>query len=252
MLTLTGMVMAVKLVSNPASKSVLILSGYEGGLTAVHELPLIEAPSVQSAQLVYLSQPHTQPILSLDVAPGARTYFTSSADAIIAAHRIPELPCDAENEDGVDVHAGPTHGNGTISATTSTLVAGNTGHVGALATTQSTKITQSSNLPSQPATTTSIPSLSFSKQPLPTPKSSSPKIQHQTHPYSTTTNNHPATPRNHQHQTLWPTIPPRPLRRPHICNRRLGHPHSHIQQQNTQRSCGATVAQGRRVCCGFR
>jgi WD40 repeat protein len=85
------MVMAVKLIRPSTSSTVLVLSGYEGGLTAVHQLPLGNPSSVQPAHLVYLSQPHTQPILSLDVSPDATTYFTSSADATIAAHRIPEL-----------------------------------------------------------------------------------------------------------------------------------------------------------------
>lgn len=85
------MVMAVKLVHHIASNNVLILSGYEGGLTAVHQLPYAEASSVQSAELVYLSQPHSQPILSLDVSSDTRTYFTSGADAAIAAHRIPDM-----------------------------------------------------------------------------------------------------------------------------------------------------------------
>ncbi|KAJ4368284.1 Astra associated protein 1 Asa1 [Neocucurbitaria cava] len=88
----TGMVMAVKLVHHPTSNNVLVLAGYEGGLTAVHKLPQNEGGSaLELAQLVYLSKPHTQPVLSLDVSPDGTKYFTSSADAIIAAHRIPEL-----------------------------------------------------------------------------------------------------------------------------------------------------------------
>jgi WD40 repeat protein len=98
-LTLIGMVMAVKLVHHPASNSILVLSGYEGGLTAVHLLPSGEASNVQSAQLLYLSQPHTQPILSLDVAPDTKTYYTSSADAIIAAHIIPDISRATEATD---------------------------------------------------------------------------------------------------------------------------------------------------------
>jgi WD40 repeat protein len=87
--------MAVKLVHHPASDTILVLSGYEGGLTAVHQLPPGSNSSVTPAQLIYLSQPHTQPILSLDVSPDARTYYTSGADAVIAAHRVPELPSSA-------------------------------------------------------------------------------------------------------------------------------------------------------------
>jgi WD40 repeat protein len=98
-LTLAGMVMAVKLVHHPASNSILVLSGYEGGLTAIHLLPSGEASNVQSAQLLYLSQPHTQPILSLDVAPDTKTYYTSSADALIAAHIIPNMSRATEATD---------------------------------------------------------------------------------------------------------------------------------------------------------
>jgi WD40 repeat protein len=93
------MVMAVKLVQHQASKTILVLSGYEGGLTAIHQLPSGDASNVRPAQLIYLSQPHTQPILSLDVSPDAKTYYTSSADAVIAAHTIPELPCATEATD---------------------------------------------------------------------------------------------------------------------------------------------------------
>lgn len=93
----TGMVMAVKLVHQTDPDRSLVLVGYEGGLTAAFELPHINMSKLQVAQLVYLSQPHTQPILSLDASPDGKTYFTSSADAIIAAHRIPELPLDIQS-----------------------------------------------------------------------------------------------------------------------------------------------------------
>jgi len=93
------MVMAVKLVHHQPSRNMLVVAGYEGGFTAVHLLPrrpLADAgtrttiPTV--ARTIYLSQPHTQPILSLDALPDGTTYFTSAADAIIATHRIPQLP----------------------------------------------------------------------------------------------------------------------------------------------------------------
>jgi WD40 repeat protein len=84
------MVMAVKLVHDPATQQIMIITGYEGGLTAVHLLPKDDDSAIGVAQLVYLSQPHTQPVLSLDVTPDVKTYFTSGADAIIAAHRIPD------------------------------------------------------------------------------------------------------------------------------------------------------------------
>lgn len=93
--------MAVKLVHHKPSNNILLLSGYESGLTAVHILPRNNRPSaLDIAQLVYLSKPHAQPVLSLDVLPDATLYFTSSADAVIAAHRVPELRNErAEAED---------------------------------------------------------------------------------------------------------------------------------------------------------
>lgn len=89
-LTNAGMVMAVKLVQIPTIPQILVITGYEGGLTAVHLLPKADDTTIGVAQLVYLSQPHTQPVLSIDVLPDARMFYTSGADAIIAAHRIPE------------------------------------------------------------------------------------------------------------------------------------------------------------------
>lgn len=83
--------MAVKVVQDPATRQTLAITGYEGGLTAVHLLPEADDTTVGVAQLLYLSQPHTQPILSIDVLPDATTYYTSGADAIIAAHRIPNI-----------------------------------------------------------------------------------------------------------------------------------------------------------------
>jgi WD40 repeat protein len=94
------MVMAVKLVYHQPSDNMLVVVGYEGGFTAVHLLPrhpktdsgATGKPILTIARIVYLSQPHTQPVLSLDALPDGTTYFTSAADAIIAAHQIPELP----------------------------------------------------------------------------------------------------------------------------------------------------------------
>jgi len=84
--------MAVKLIRDPSKHQNLVITGYEGGLTAVYLLPKADESTVGVAQLLYLSQPHTQPILSIDVLPDATTYYTSGADAIIAAHRLPKIP----------------------------------------------------------------------------------------------------------------------------------------------------------------
>lgn len=110
-----GMVMAIKLLHHPSNQQLLVIAGYEGGFAAVHLLDRASTlgsscsrPTAntipESARTIYLSQPHSQPIMSLDASPDGRTYFTSSADAIIAAHRIPE-PLNIEPGDS------PTAGN---------------------------------------------------------------------------------------------------------------------------------------------
>jgi WD40 repeat protein len=99
------MVMAVKLVHHQPSNSIVLLAGYEGGVTAAFKLPRSSVDSgAESARLLYLSKPHDQPILSLDASPDGKEYFTSSADAKIAMHRIPELPPDMceEVQHGMD------------------------------------------------------------------------------------------------------------------------------------------------------
>ncbi|KAG9194631.1 hypothetical protein G6011_04666 [Alternaria panax] len=89
----TGMAMAVKLIRSQVTQRILLLAGYEGGVTAAFMLAEEHADrGVETAQLVYLSQPHSQPILSLDASPECDFYYTSSADAVIAKHRIPDLP----------------------------------------------------------------------------------------------------------------------------------------------------------------
>lgn len=92
------MAMAVKLVRHQVSQRILLLAGYEGGVTAAFKLPKsCTGPGIESAELVYLSQPHSQPILSLDASPEGDTYFTSSADAMLAMHRI-SMPANISEE----------------------------------------------------------------------------------------------------------------------------------------------------------
>lgn len=92
--------MAVKLAHQSTSNNVMVLVGYEGGLTAAFRLPRNISDSVlELAELVYLSKPHSQPVLSLDNSPDGQTYFTSSADAIIAAHIVPDQPWNNDESD---------------------------------------------------------------------------------------------------------------------------------------------------------
>jgi WD40 repeat protein len=77
------MVMAVSLFYHPQTSHLTVIVGYESGHTTVSQL------SSQAWQVLYTTQAHTQPVLSLDVSPSKDCYFTSSADAIIAKHPIP-------------------------------------------------------------------------------------------------------------------------------------------------------------------
>lgn len=76
--------MAVSIFYNDADLTVA--AGFESGHTLVSQLV-----SGQAWHILYMSQPHSQPILSLAVDPNHISYVTSSADAIIAKHPIPSL-----------------------------------------------------------------------------------------------------------------------------------------------------------------
>ncbi|KAL6710368.1 Astra associated protein 1 Asa1 [Coniothyrium glycines] len=164
----TGMIMALKLTHHRPSNCTLLLVGYEGGFTAAFVLSHNKGSAATGvAELVYLSQPHSQPILSLDVSPDGTTYFTSSADAIIAAHRIPDFAA-ATNE-------GPGQSTADVSATSTnnTRDASTISHTtnSASSPTQqtSTVLTQDQPSKAQAACITSHPeeeTLNFSKQSL--------------------------------------------------------------------------------------
>jgi WD40 repeat protein len=78
------MVMAVSIFYHPQTTQLTVIAGYESGHTVISRL----SPA-HSWQVIYTSQPHSQPILSLDVSASKDFYLTSSADAIIAKHPIP-------------------------------------------------------------------------------------------------------------------------------------------------------------------
>jgi WD40 repeat protein len=80
------MVMAVSIFHHPQTTHLTVIAGYESGHTVVSRL----SPT-HSWQVLYTAQPHTQPILSLDVSPSKDFYLTSSADAIVAKHPIPVI-----------------------------------------------------------------------------------------------------------------------------------------------------------------
>lgn len=106
--------MAVKLTHQSSSNDIILIAGYEGGFTAAHRLGISPhtssqapvQPMLQFAETIYLSQPHTQPVLSLDASPSAKVYFTSSADAVIAAHRMPDMPLNIDQNKKASLDAG--------------------------------------------------------------------------------------------------------------------------------------------------
>jgi WD40 repeat protein len=77
------MVMAVSIFHHPQTAHLIVIAGYESGHTVVSRLS-----PIHSWQVIYTSQPHTQPVLSLDVSASKDFYLTSSADATIAKHPI--------------------------------------------------------------------------------------------------------------------------------------------------------------------
>lgn len=76
-----GMVMALSLFW---LEGLTLVAAFENGHAMVARMR-----SSGSWDVVYKAQPHSQPILSLDVAPDKTYFLTSGADAIIAKHPIP-------------------------------------------------------------------------------------------------------------------------------------------------------------------
>jgi ASTRA-associated protein 1 len=79
----TGMAMALSV--SRLSSSLLVIAAYESGHTAVFH----QTSSPALFERIYLSRPHSQPILSLAPSPCLSYYLSSSADAIIAKHPLP-------------------------------------------------------------------------------------------------------------------------------------------------------------------
>lgn len=86
--TNTGMLMALSLHQPPSSAHPLIAAGYESGHVALWRHNPNSSP--QTWQTTYLSQPHSQPVLSIAIAPHTACFFSSSADAVVARHPLPE------------------------------------------------------------------------------------------------------------------------------------------------------------------
>ncbi|CAK7270359.1 Astra associated protein 1 Asa1 [Sporothrix epigloea] len=86
--TKEGMIMAVALfyTSLPTAPEPLVLiAGFENGVVVLATLCQgADGP----ATILYRAQPHSQPVLSLDVAPDRSYFLTSAADAVLAKHPI--------------------------------------------------------------------------------------------------------------------------------------------------------------------
>lgn len=91
------MVMSVAILY--VSSRLTLVVGYESG----HTMVVQENPGIGWCRL-YLSQPHSQPILSLAVTLNMASYITSGADGIIAKHPLsslsPPLPQPVQPESG--------------------------------------------------------------------------------------------------------------------------------------------------------
>lgn len=94
----TGMLMAVNIFVSP-SGDLYVASAYEDG----HVMVFVHRGALKSASFereyinnnplkwdkLYAGRPHSQPVLSLDVAPSHGYFISSSADALIVKHPIP-------------------------------------------------------------------------------------------------------------------------------------------------------------------
>ncbi|KAJ5529235.1 hypothetical protein N7527_002628 [Penicillium freii] len=98
--TKTGMLMAVNLIVSPSGE-LYVASAYEDG----HVMVFVHREALKSASLereyisnnplkwdkLYAGRPHSQPVLSLDIAPSHGYFISSSADALIVKHPIPSM-----------------------------------------------------------------------------------------------------------------------------------------------------------------
>ena len=76
--------MAMKLAH---TKNYLFLcTGFESGYTIVQVFELGKS----EWSISYVANPHSQPVLSIDISPNLETYFTSAADSVIAKHPLHE------------------------------------------------------------------------------------------------------------------------------------------------------------------
>ncbi|KAL5338615.1 WD40-repeat-containing domain protein [Aspergillus crustosus] len=115
----TGMVMAARLIRHSPSSSetesesetetesgdLYVASAYEDGhvmvfvcrgfLSKIEPLTTTTPAKKPTWETLYISRPHTQPALSIDVTPSGTSFISSSADANLVKHPIPLSPPDS-------------------------------------------------------------------------------------------------------------------------------------------------------------
>lgn len=94
-----GMAMALALVWLEGMLTLII--GYENGMAVV-----VQLEQDGCWRQLYRNQSHTQPILSLDVAPDSQYFLTSSADAVISKHPLLSLQTLATGSSGNTTETG--------------------------------------------------------------------------------------------------------------------------------------------------
>jgi WD40 repeat protein len=95
------MVMALRMFF--ADGALRVVTGYESGLTSVQRLK----PGTEHAwETISSCQPHSQPILSLDISLDSGAYFTSAADANIAMASLTQTKSKDPVKMNATKHAG--------------------------------------------------------------------------------------------------------------------------------------------------
>jgi ASTRA-associated protein 1 len=86
----TGMVMAVQLFHTSDKRLMRLVTGYEDGQVMVHQhAGSFSQPSSKWEKLA-TCKIHSQPVLSLELAPGRDYFYTCSADAVVGKFAIPD------------------------------------------------------------------------------------------------------------------------------------------------------------------
>ena len=95
----TGMVMAAQLTRIQGSKDLHVAAAFEDGHVMVfgcrgvfnNSKPLVDTSKNWKWERLYTSTPHSQPVLSIDTSPSREYFLSSSADAVLAKHPIPQI-----------------------------------------------------------------------------------------------------------------------------------------------------------------